>query len=455
MEERWRSLIYAGRIAEDAVQLRAVSVVDDMYLNIFKSHRSLHDESARLDSFDLGVFRPRNSDHNDHDKVADYTRELARLNKQRLLQQKNPKISISDSVKSLSVPSPVPQVINPVEHVFRAETLPASLNGLYIFGSVGRGKTMLMNTLCDVVDNESPSARVRRIHFFEFMQDIHQRLTTGSGASVEQVANDLANEVDLLLLDEVAITDIQDCSIFPSVVQIFLKRNVAMVMTSNQHPQNLYIEGLNRHIYLPPLLRLIKSHCRLLSLDDALSKKQIDHRARTSQSLAWILSKAPTASPTSTRSVVIPLSATRTWSSGEMVKNGEVVQAKSDDLIEGDLGEFDFIEIAKYLKRNRNLRLELIVQRPFTNPTDILGPTRRFCKLIEILYDEQVQLTLVSPVERIEDLFSLTNLVVTDESGSLASSLAQSTVGEALRAIQRCTSRLSQAHTQTVPLDLP
>jgi cell division protein ZapE len=136
----------------------------------------------------------------------------------------------------------------------RAET---DAKGLYIWGEVGRGKTMLM----DLFFAACPVRRKRRAHFHAFMLDVHERLRSYrnklkfgeiSGSDpVILTADDLAEEAWVLCFDEFHVTDIADAMILGRLFTRLFERNVIVVATSNVEPAELYREGLNRALFLP------------------------------------------------------------------------------------------------------------------------------------------------------------------------------------------------------------
>ena len=147
-----------------------------------------------------------------------------------------------------------------------------TIKGLYIFGEVGRGKTMLM----DLFFAASPVVRKRRVHFHEFMADVHERVRTfrhatklgriTDGDPISLAAAELAEEAWLLCFDEFHVTDIADAMILGRLFARLFERGVVVIATSNVAPSELYKDGLNRTLFLP-FIDLIEKNMELVQLD--------------------------------------------------------------------------------------------------------------------------------------------------------------------------------------------
>lgn len=149
---------------------------------------------------------------------------------------------------------------------------PEPVPGMYIWGSVGRGKTMLMDLFFDSLDVRHK----RRAHFHAFMSEVHERIYrwrqmaksgSVSGADpVGPVAHDLAREATVLCFDEFAVTDIADAMLLGRLFENLFAEGVTVIATSNRVPSDLYKDGLNRALFLP-FIRMIEEKMTVLQLD--------------------------------------------------------------------------------------------------------------------------------------------------------------------------------------------
>jgi cell division protein ZapE len=155
---------------------------------------------------------------------------------------------------------------------FPALTARAPQRGLYLWGGVGRGKTMLMDWFYESL---RPSTR-QRSHFYRFMRQVHAELrSVKQGARpLETVAQRLSKTVRVICLDEFFVADIADAMILAGLLEGLFRRGVTLITTSNTPPQDLYKDGLQRERFLPAI-ELIQTHVELVDLNGG-----IDYRLR-------------------------------------------------------------------------------------------------------------------------------------------------------------------------------
>ena len=263
--------------------------------------------------------------------------------------------------------------------------------GLYLYGAVGRGKSMLM----DMFVEHAPVAKKRRVHFHAFMQETHARIhafrqaNPKSGDPMPAIAGAIAKEATLLCFDEFQVKDIADASILGRLFSLLLDAGIVVVATSNRHPDALYQGGLNRHRFLP-FIDLMKQRLYVHELssekDYRLARLQArpvwftpcGPRARAAlderfASLTEGVTAAPMAIDLQGRSLDIAQAA------------GGVARLGFDDLCIGARGAADYLALAAHF------HTVLIDNIPKLEPQK-KNEAVRFVTLIDALYEAKVKL---------------------------------------------------------------
>ena len=168
----------------------------------------------------------------------------------------------------LAAPAPARRGFNLFARTSREDL--DSPRGIYIYGDVGRGKSMLM----DIFFNCAPVTPKRRVHHHHFMQEAHGEINralvkgqeTGGDGGLVRYAQRLAEGARLLCFDDFHVTDIGDAMVLGPLFMALLEAGVIVVMTSNRAPDSLYENGINRARFLP-FIELVKARLELVALD--------------------------------------------------------------------------------------------------------------------------------------------------------------------------------------------
>ncbi|UWR88115.1 cell division protein ZapE [Phaeobacter inhibens] len=278
--------------------------------------------------------------------------------------------------------------------LFRKATY-ETVKGLYLWGGVGRGKSMLMDLFVDSLDG-IPS---RRVHFHAFMQEMHGKMHEARQQGIEDalapVAAEVAGSVRLLAFDEMQITDITDAMIVGRLFEALFTAGVTVITTSNRIPDDLYKNGLNRQLFLP-FIDLIKQQMQVHEMvspvdyrQDRLTGAQVYFSPVNAEANAKIreiwedLSGGPALPLTlevKGREVTLPA-----------FRNG-VARAGFYDLCGKMLGPGDYLAIAEVVKV---LVLEDIPRLSRNN----FNEAKRFVTLIDALYEAGVRLICSAAAE--------------------------------------------------------
>jgi cell division protein ZapE len=309
----------------------------------------------------------------------------------------------------------------------KREQAGSPLQGLYVWGEVGRGKTMLM----DLFFATSVVKRKRRAHFHEFMADVHERVhiyrqEIKNGALPEQdpiqrAAAAIAEETWLLCFDEFHVTDIADAMILGRLFTRLFELGVVVVATSNLAPGELYKDGLNRALFLP-FLALLQRHCEVVRLE-----ARIDFRLEKLTGMAtWYVpanAKADAALDDAWRR----LAGEHAGSPHELVVKGHIVRVPKaamgvarfsfDDLCAQPLAATDYLKIAHEFHT-------IVLDRIPVMDHARRNEAKRFIILIDTLYDHAVKL-LASAQAPPDQLYSATEGYEANEFKRTASRLIE------------------------------
>lgn len=168
------------------------------------------------------------------------------------------------------------QAVQAIEACYQALTKQTQpIQGVYLWGRVGRGKTWLMDTFYHCVV-EHLKINARRQHFHHFMKWVHQELfrLTGQENPIQRLAKELAQDIQVLCFDEFFIQDIGDAVILSGLLIALFEEGIVFVTTSNQPPERLYENGFNRE-RLIPAIKAIQQHTQVISMDG-----ELDHRSQ-------------------------------------------------------------------------------------------------------------------------------------------------------------------------------
>ena len=279
--------------------------------------------------------------------------------------------------------------------------------GLYVWGGVGRGKSMLMDMFFDHV----AVAKKRRVHLHAFMGEVHAAIyahrqavkhgTAKGEDPIEPVAEEISREAHLLCFDEFAVTDIADAMIIGRLFKVLFERGVVVVATSNVAPEDLYRDGLNRGLFMETIA-LISAHMDVVKLEsrtdyrmEKLAGSETFHvpadaaaeaaLTRAFEALTGRAAGKPTTLRVHGREIAVPQS------------RGNVARFSFADLCGRPLGAQDYLAIAA---RYHSVIIDDIPRIQSERRTEV----QRFVRLIDAFYEARVKL-FASAAAAAVDLF--------------------------------------------------
>lgn len=274
---------------------------------------------------------------------------------------------------------------------------PAPLHGIYLWGEVGRGKTMLMDEFVASL----PADVALRVHFHRFMLDVHVHLRELGEVSdpLPQVAARVAARARVLCLDEFMVTDIGDAMILHGLLRALFERDVALVTTSNTPPSALYHDGLQRARFLPAIA-LIEQHCEVLEL-----ASPHDWRLRALTRAPVYLTPLDAHAEAALARLFAELAQGEVRQAVELHINERSFHARRvcaqaawfdfAALCDGPYGSADYIELA------RTYPAILVSGLPQFTPYSE-DAAQRFVHLIDELYDRRVKLAVTAQVPAVD-----------------------------------------------------
>lgn len=286
-----------------------------------------------------------------------------------------------------------------VRKLFTAKT--ALPKGLYLYGGVGRGKTMLMDLFYSCLEKGAG----QRFHFHDFMVKAHHYINSARQSQaadpIAQAADQLIADGQVICFDEMEVRDIADAMIIKRLFECLWQRNMVLVATSNRHPEALYLNGLHRDRFVPFITNL-KTYSDIHQIKDGQ-----DWRQQFLQNLStWHLT-SETETPAKLNHIFSQLSGFSAPQEETIEIAGRIIEIKN---CAGDMADVDFNELCAiplaapdYLAIAN--RFAGLIIRNIPQLTDSLqNEARRFMWLVDALYDRG-RFLIVSADTSIDDIY--------------------------------------------------
>jgi len=269
--------------------------------------------------------------------------------------------------------------------------------GVYLWGGVGRGKSFLMDSFYLTL----PIYRKRRVHFHHFMRDVHREMDTLKGTEdpLDAVAERIATRYRVICFDEFHVNDIADAMILGRLLQKTMDRGVVYCMTSNYHPDQLYLNGLKRENFLPTI-ELIKERLDVVNVDSG-----IDYRLLSLEQVQVYHSPAGPAADAALMAAFKKIAEVEEEHheldvEGRIIqyrhRAGGVVWFEFKVLCGHGRSQLDYLDLAK---RFHTVLLSNVPRFDGANPDEL----RRFTLLVDVFYESRIKLILsaVAPLDEL------------------------------------------------------
>jgi len=274
---------------------------------------------------------------------------------------------------------------NAVTRLLRHPPIP---RGVYMVGGVGRGKSFLM----DCFYNEVPLKRKTRLHFHEFMREVHRELQDlkGTPDPLDELGRRIARRFRLICFDEFHIADVTDAMILHRLLAAMFANRVSMVTTSNFHPDDLYPNGLHRDRILPAI-ELLKEKLEIVDVDNG-----IDYRRRALGLVKLYHTPLGPAADAAMAQAFDSLAEVRDDDPVLHIEHREIRSRRRA----GGVVWFDFAQLCggprsqnDYLELASRFHTVLLSNVPAMSPR-LASEARRFTWLVDVLYDRRVKLIM-------------------------------------------------------------
>ncbi|HEV6964087.1 MULTISPECIES: cell division protein ZapE [Roseateles] len=269
--------------------------------------------------------------------------------------------------------------------------------GVYMYGGVGRGKSFLMDCFFQAV----PLTRKTRLHFHEFMREVHRELQELKGIPdpLEELGKRIARRFRLICFDEFHVADVTDAMILHRLLDALFRNRVSIVTTSNFHPDELYPNGLHRDRILPAI-ELLKSRLEVINVDAGT-----DYRRRTLEDMNLYLTPLNADTEAALTQAFESLAEAQDEDRKLMIEHraiwarrraGGVVWFDFQTLCGGPRSQNDYLELASQFHT-------VILSDVPEMPVRLASEARRFTWLVDVLYDRRVKLIISAavPAERL------------------------------------------------------